>query len=423
LIRFCHLDHIRVLDRNTGKNGDFEYYDVLDRILAVLDNAKKISKPYDFINLSLGPDIPIEDDEITRWTSTLDERLVGGKALVTVAAGNSGHLDSSSGLNRIQPPSDAINVLSVGSCDTVKAEEWKRSEYSSVGPGRCPGIVKPDGVIFGGSAENPFMVVAPSSIEKPVAAGMQGTSFAAPFALRTGIAVRAQLGKVFNPLAIRALLIHRADCKHKNLLEIGWGRFETDYGRLITCDDDEALVAFQGELPIKDYLRALIPLPDGNIEGMISVSATLVIAPEIDPGFPNVYTRGGLEVFFRPNSAKFKPDKDGRVPENPNTRPFFSEKKIYGKAEYNLREEGHKWEPCLKTTQKFHAETLNKPCFDIYYHKRYEGANAKEVKPMPYALIVSVKAPKIKDFYDRVVRTYSNILIPLQPTIRIQVRS
>lgn len=420
---FCNVDHIRVLDRNTGANRDFEYYDVLDRILNFLDNAKKTNKSYDYINLSLGPDIPIDDDEITRWTATLDERFVGGKALVTVAAGNSGHLDSLSGLNRIQPPSDAVNVLSVGSCDSLDVNNWRRSEYSSVGPGRCPGIVKPDGVIFGGSTENPFMVLAPTSPDKTVAIGMQGTSFAAPYTLRSGIAVRAQLGDVFKPLTIRALLIHRANSGSNNIFEVGWGRFETDYGRLITCDDDEALVAFQGELPVKDYLRAPIPLPDGNIEGMISVTATLVIAPEIDPGFPNVYTRGGLEIFFRPNSTKFKPGKDGRIPENPNTKSFFSEKKIYGTAEYNLREEGHKWEPCLKTTQKFHANTLKKPCFDIYYHKRHEGATAKDVKPMPYALIVSVKAPKVKDFYDRVVRTYSNILIPLQPTIRIQVKS
>jgi hypothetical protein len=415
---FCSVDHYRVLDTNTGANDNFEYYDVLDRILNVLDNN---NESYDFINLSLGPDIPIDDDEVTRWTASLDERFSSGKTLVTVAIGNSGHLDALSGLNRIQPPSDGVNVLSVGACNSLDPNQWEKADYSSVGPGRCPGIVKPDGVIFGGSNEHPFMVLAPSS--KPIATGVTGTSFAAPYALRSGIAVRSQLGGILNPLTIRALLLHRADCGSKNPFEVGWGRFETDYGHLITCDDDEVLVAYQGELPVRDYLRAPIPLPEGKITGLVTITAILVIAPEVDPGFPNVYTRGGLEVFFRPNSTKFKVDKNGRVSGNANTKSFFSEKKmIYGTAEYNLREEGHKWEPCLKASENFQARTLQEPCFDIYYHKRQEGLNNKEPKSMPYAFIVSLKAPKVKDFYQRVVRAYSNILIPLQPTIRIQVR-
>lgn len=409
-----NVDHIRVLDSKTGKNGDFEYYDVLDRILETLDNTKE---PFDFVNLSLGPDMPIDDDEVTRWTATLDERFSGGQTLATVAAGNSGQLDALSGLNRIQPPSDGVNALSIGASDSLDLTTWKRSAYSCVGPGRCPGIVKPDGVVFGGSIDNPFMVLAPSS--SPLATGVQGTSFAAPFALRTAVSVRAQLGNVIKPLTIRALLIHRANPGNFNSFDVGWGRFETDPDRLITCDDDEVLVTFQGELPIKDYLRVPIPMPDDKLTGMIAVTATLVIAPEVDPGFPNQYTRGGLEVVFRPNSTKFKPGKDGKIPAHPNTKSFFSEKNIYGVAEYDLREEGHKWEPCWRATNEYQAKTLVQPCFDIYYHKR----RVINPEPLPYALVVSVKAPKVPDFYDKVVRAYSNILVPLQPVVRIQVKS
>lgn len=43
-------------------------------------------------------------------------------------------------------------------------------------------------------------------------------------------------------------------------------------------------------------------------------------------------------------------------------------------------------------------------------------------QPIPYALVVSLKAPKVPDLYNRVVRGYANILIPIQPRFRIQVR-
>jgi len=250
---------------------------------------------------------------------------------------------------------------------------------------------------------------------------MFGTSIASPYALRSAVAVKAQLGKGLNPLAIRALLVHRAESGNETAVNVGWGKFETDYDNLITCEDDEALVVFQGELPIKDYLRVPLPLPEGTLVGSISVTATLVISPEVDPEYPNVYTRGGLEVTFRPNSAKFKPNKDGTMPKHPQTKSFFSSKNIYGVAEYELRDESHKWEPCLKATQKYRESTLFDPCFDIYYHKRGAGTSLKSPKPMPYAFIVTVKAPKIPDFYDRMMRTYSQVLVPLQPSIRIKI--
>src|SRR5262249_991264 len=52
----CDVDHVRVLDDKTG--SDFEYYDVLDRILRHLDKNKGV---YKLVNISLGPNITIDD--------------------------------------------------------------------------------------------------------------------------------------------------------------------------------------------------------------------------------------------------------------------------------------------------------------------------------------------------------------------------
>lgn len=414
---YCIVDHIRVLDERSGADEtDLEILDVLDRILTVLDADQN---RYQYANISLGPDLATTDDEVTAWTASLDERFAQEDFLVTVAVGNNGHLDHVAGLNRVQPPGDGVNVLSVGA-STSPGSTWQRAPYSCIGPGRCPGVVKPDGLAFGGSATEPFYALAPGDVMSTI--GYQGTSFASPLVLRSAVGVRAYLGDRVTPLVIRALLIHRAQDAGYDRTEVGWGRFETDVESLVTCEDDEVLVLFQGKLPLNEHLRAQVPVPDGELAGMVTITATLVIAPQTDPEHPAAYTRSGLEVAFRPNDKSYHHYADGKVSKHPRTWPFFSQANMHGAGEYVLRGEGHKWEPCLRCSRRLRASSLSKPCFDIYYHSREAAVAASDAQPIPYALIVSMKAPRVLDLYNRVVRTYANILVPLRPVIRIPVQ-
>jgi hypothetical protein len=413
----CGVDHVRVIDSQTAGGPDLQYIDVLDRILAYMDSH---SNQYEFINVSLGPNMPLSDDEITSWTASLDDRLSSGRAVATFAAGNDGERDATAGLNRVQPPADAVNALAVGAADASGAP-WVRAAYSCVGPGRSPGYVKPDGVAFGGSQGEPFITLGIQGAL--VRVSQEGTSLASPYALRSAAAVRAQLGRGLSPLAIRALLIHRADPGAHAKENVGWGRFEADPERLITCEDDEALVIYQGSLPVGEHLRAVVPLPDSGLSGMVHLTATLVIGPEVDPEHPGAYTRSGLEVAFRPNSTRFTKREDGTRSAHPKTRSFFSPGNLYGSGEFVLRDEGYKWEPCLRNSQQFRATTLHKPCFDIYYHHRASATKASLPQPIPYAFVVSMRAPRVQDLYNRVVRTYAKILVPLRPQLRIPVRT
>lgn len=414
-VPLCPVDHVRVLDEKTGAGNDVDYFDVLDRIVDHLDRNLGL---YALANISLGPSLAVDDDEVTLWTAALDKRFAHGRCVATVAAGNDGERDPTARLNRIQPPADGVNVLSVGAADTTAAG-WKRAPYSCVGPGRCPGVVKPDGIAFGGSTLEQFGVLASSL----AACHELGTSFAAPFALRSAGAVRVQLGKRLSLLAIRALMIHRAEIEEAHdWRDVGWGRFESDPIRLITCEDDEALVVFQGELPVGEHLRAPIPVPETPLAGQVTISATLVIAPEVDPEHPSAYTRSGLEVAFRPHSGKHNQRADGTRAQHAKTKAFFSGALLYGELESVLREDGHKWEPCLRRQATFRAKSLSAPLFDVYYHHRESGIKATAPQPIPYAFVVGLKAPKLPDLYDRVVRTYANVLLPIQPQTRIQVR-
>lgn len=415
---FCQVDHVRVLDVQSGDGGaDLQIVDALDRIVRILQ--EKPGK-YRLVNLSIGPSLPISDDEVTAWTATLDDLLASLDLAATVAVGNEGERDAASGLNRLQPPSDGVNVLAVGAADSL-GSTWGRASYSCVGPGRSPGLIKPDGVAFGGSASSPFMVIGRGSTSRTT--GVQGTSFAAPLVLRTISGVHAMMGANVSPLALRALMIHRAESAEYPLAEVGWGRFLIDPNDLVTCEDDEAIVVFQGQLPVGEHLRAPLPMPLGSVKGMVTISATLLIAPDVDPEHPGAYTRSGLEIAFRPNSQKYRDNKDGTQSAHPTTRPFFTPKNMYGAAEFDAREDGHKWEPCRKNSQAFRPSSLDKPCFDIYYHHRASATRATDPKPITYALIVGIRAPKTADFYARLVRTYANILVPLRPRLRIQVRT
>jgi hypothetical protein len=225
--------------------------------------------------------------------------------------------------------------------------------------------------------------------------------------LRTSTAVNVGLGDSLGLLALRALTIHRAE-RHKTarIAEVGWGRFEADPQMLLTCEDDEVVVVYQGELPISEHLRCPLPMPDGPTKGMIHLRATLAISPEVDPNNPSSYTRSGLEVAFRPSEKKYRKIKEGeKPPAHPVTKTFFSLKNMFGKGESVLRDDAHKWEPCMSRFQKFHEGTLDKPVFDVYYHHRAAGAAVKDPKPIPYALVVGIQAPKDNDFSKRTCAT------------------
>ncbi len=248
---YANVDHHRVLDNVPGGNPR-ELYEVLDRIKDALEQ-----KDYDFVNLSLGPRLPIEDDEIHAWTAVLDEYLSDGTTLMTVAVGNDGEGDPQLRFNRVQVPSDCVNALSIGACD-VPDDNWQRAPYSSVGPGRSPGLIKPDLVDFGGSIQRPFLVLDSVNGHKLVPTG--GTSFSSPSVLRLGTGVRAHFGNSLNELAIRALLIHSAENAQIDKSEIGWGRVARNLDDIVVCEDHVMRVVFQGRITASKFVRAPIPL-------------------------------------------------------------------------------------------------------------------------------------------------------------------
>lgn len=404
---YSYVDHYRVLDADTDKEDPFELYRTLAHIEEVL-----LSRQYQFLNLSLGPELPIEDSDVHAWTAVIDTLLSDGETLMTVAVGNNGDRNSDGDLNRIQVPSDSVNALSVGAANST-GESWGVASYSARGPGRSPGRRKPDVVAFGGCPKEYFHVSVPGT--KAELAASMGTSYSAPLALRTAVGVRAVLGDEVHPLTIKGLLVHSAAKDSTgNVNDVGWGRVTEEINDIIMCGDGVARIIYQGLLRPGKYLRAPVPLPNTQLKGNVQLSATFCYACSVDVEDSAAYTKAGLAVTFRPNSDK-------SAGKQPNSRSFFSQSTF--RTEDEQRSDLGKWETVIHASRKMRGTTLNNATFDVHYNARESGGVAgPRTELIRYALILTVEAPKNANLYSDILASHS-VLKPIEPRVSLPIRA
>lgn len=226
--------------------------------------------------------------------------------------------------------------------------------------------------------------------------------------LRTAIGVSTLCASPLSAVALRALLIHRAEkSKAHNISEVGWGRFVTDPDQILTCGDSEAMVIYQGTISPGQPIRARIPFPNIPLNGDVTIKATFGFAAKTDPAHPINYTKSGLNIIFRPRGAEKK------------TVAFFNQD--HYDTEQELRQDAQKWETCMSRTRRFQKDSLLDPVFDIEYLTRDEGkaVSADEVEPLPYVLVVTISVKNTAGIYNNILQRYQT----LQPIkLRTQVK-
>jgi hypothetical protein len=210
--------------------------------------------------------------------------------------------------------------------------------------------------------------------------------------------------------------VHSAEPGEHDPHEVGWGRIAGDVASIAICEDGVARVIYQGELSPSQYLRAPIPLPDTQLVGKITIEATFCYATPTDPQDPGSYTRSGLEVTFRPHAGKFA-HADATMAK---TSSFF--KKSDFETEHEMRNDAQKWETTLHAERTFMPNSLLKPVFDIHYNARSSGGLSRDAHRIRYALVLTVRAKRMPDLYDQVVRAYAGQLEALVPVIDIPIR-
>jgi len=396
----------RVLDDSTDRQDPFELYKTLGHVEEIL-----LTKSFEYINLSLGPYLPIDDTEIHAWTALIDELLSDGDTLLTVAVGNNGAKDWESGNGRIQVPGDAVNAVAVGAADSHK-DDWRRARYSAVGPGRSPGVKKPDVLAFGGSPGEYFHVLGVGSTPSLIPA--TGTSLAAPLALRQAVSIRTLLGDELRPLALRALLVHSADPLNHDAREVGWGRIPSTFESGISSGPGVARVVYQGEVKPGKYIRAKVPIPRDGLLGNVRLSASFCFASRVDAQTPDTYTRAALEVRFRPDILNFK---EGA--KTPVSRAFFSPAAFADES--RLRSGEGKWETVMSASENMRGSTLANPVFDIHHIARDEGGASRATDPLKYALVITLEAARHQDLHSLVLNAYPDLLVALEPRVDVEI--
>lgn len=412
---YCDVEHVRVLPSTAT---DTKVGDVIERIISTLEAARDEGRPYSLANLSLGPRLPIVDDDPHEWTVRLDDFLSVGDLFMTVAAGNDGAAGQD--LGRVQPPADAVNAFTVGASDDHHAKS-KRASYSCLGPGRSPGLVKPDVVAFGGSQTKPMRLV-------DVATGQirthAGTSYAAPLAMRLAAGLMASVKEEMSASMLHALLVSKAqfNARHgHNQLEVGWGVLPANVSDVLYSPEDEVVVMYQGVIAKGQPIRARIPLPAGlDVEEKALVAATFVYRAPIDPAHPVSYTRSGLEVLFQPDSE--------------SSAPFFSKTEF--DTEQTLRDDALKWEACRHRQRKVSIGLMTDPSFVIRYQGRDEGAGdsdplkgpdgvllpaTEQPSALQFALVVRIRVPSQANLSELVLEQFS-VLTEVELTQEIQAQ-
>jgi subtilisin family serine protease len=430
------VDHYRVLPP-PNVPGDLDGYWLLDRIKEIVTQGD-----YRLVNLSLGPQLAVEDTiEPNRWTSELDQLAWEKDVLFVVAAGNDGEQDPATGLHRVQVPGDMVNGLTIGACDSPSPKRpWNRAPYSSMGPGRHGNRVQPGGLQFGGSGASPFPVLTANG----TLLDLCGTSFAAPVVTHALADLATQL-PMPTANALRAFAVHFAERprKHRSLMEeVGHGRLPILFRDCLECGPDEVHILFVDQIRRGDLLGYRLPLPS-NIRKGAKVELTLCYASPTDPAEPTEYTRASLELSFRPHELlhRFMPPSflagDGAKPvilditsdqarsllqqgwkpsELPVTKALGA---TVGTSESARRDAG-KWETVRHHRISLKADEVREPHLELSYLARRAGALSNEPTEVPFALLVTLRGEPGEGLYDKTLAQFP-VLSRLPATVRTPV--
>jgi hypothetical protein len=400
--------------------GKLGLYETIDKI----ENIVKKHPEIKLYNLSIGPYMPIIDDEINRFTYALDRLSynVGENEvnpLFTVACGNDGYKPDD--LCRIQPPSDMVNGLAVGAYTFTPLNEPCRAGYSCIGPGREGGKIKPDVLDFGGSTDRPFIAI---SSERDKIVTQAGTSFAAPLVMHKIGNMMAMCNEIL-PHMGRTLIIHTANLeagKVRNNYE-GYGFVSTDIESILECTDNKVTILYQGELMPGATAKLPIFAPRINeVKGNVAITWTIttIVSPDIKD--IDAYTNNGIEDTFYPHSEKYtfrkgrnvkklnllEAGNNSKMTEYMNlgyiksTMPDSMPGKIC-KDECALRNSDLKWDTVIKKHRTLRGPSVYNPFITLHAM----GRNGFEDKYIRYFMAVTIEAPKYNgSLYNEIVRAY-----------------
>lgn len=395
----------------------------------VIDNIEmtvKTRTDIDIFNISFGPRGPILDDQINRFTYTLDKLALQNK-IFCVAVGNDG--DVVEPFNRIQAPADLVNGIGVGAYSYYKSDLY-RASYSCIGTGREGGKVKPDILAFGGDERTQFQAI---DLNGDYRATTAGTSFASPV-------VAGKLGQLvgissqISGLMARTLLIQTASGSLDSSIEEGFGVIEDKLVNIINCNDRKVTVLYEGSMFATDCIKLPIPLPDVTGEkGVVKFNWTITTLSDVDPLDSDIYTNCCIEETFYPNSNVFTFFKKGK---NKRVKKHIIKHKEHikelmnegyqrsalpasatgkNKTEYERRLD-MKWDTI---SRKFNNKNVG-GVEDPFLILQAIGRSDKKIEKVKFCVAVTIEIGKYsRNLYNSILERY-NVLLPIDVEVELE---
>lgn len=276
-----------------------------DEMVEHIKTAISNNRDIDIWNLSQGSSCEIEDDEFSEFAMVLDNIQKENNILICKSAGN---IDPRfPDQKRITQGAESLLSLTVGSVAHVCESEEDvpvggRSHFSRVGPGPG-GAVKPDLVHVGGNKSIGVNSFSDTGFQSNA---YRGTSFSTPRVTALAANLAHRMNRNFDPLLIKALLIHSAkyhylttDDNNIILRELGFG-IPATLEDILYNDPDEFTMVWKPELSDGvDMQIQDIPFPanlvnNGHFIGEVTV--TVVTNPVLRESEKSEYCQSDVKV-------------------------------------------------------------------------------------------------------------------------------
>lgn len=261
-------------------------------------------------NLSQGINAQIEDNRFSDLAVALDSLQKQYNILICKSAGNIDNPADTSQSFRLNKGADSVMSLVIGSIAHAKtterdAEENDRSPFSRIGPG-VENHTKPDLVHYGGNWDTH---ISAFSIYGRQFCMCSGTSFSTPRIASLAANIQYRLGVPFNPLLIRAILIHNAFYPSNIAKSTDNFKYEMGFGlpatldNILLNDSDESTMIFCHTMDKGIDVQSLdFPFPKSMVddEGYYygDITVTLAVDPVLIASQGSEYCQSQVDVYL-----------------------------------------------------------------------------------------------------------------------------
>lgn len=405
---------------------DFDFVEAASLIAKVVPQNPDVK----VWNVSVGPFGPVlVDDIVGPLTEVLDNLAFKFKILFCVAVGNTGDLGGGEWA-RIQTPSDMVNGIAVGGYYINEKNDISLANYTSIGPGREGGVIKPDVLAHGGFINDKVLTFATYNY---ILNGAYGTSFATPLVARAAVQLLSA-NRNMEVLDTKALVIHEATLHESDIpINRGGHGFVSDIGNVLESNDDEYRILYSSEMSTGSYVKLDIPMPDLDDlkSNKFEFAWTVCVMSPVSATEVDEYVQCTAEVGFHPDSTKYTYNHESqhvtlnesdpqveRLLADGWTRGAFPTsnpgKKYKQLTEQSLRDK-LKWDTVKSDRVNKQKKSINHP-FLVLHGLSRDGSHTR----IPYSVVVTVRAKEDNNLY-QMVKAKHPILEPINNIVRNQV--